>query len=557
MHMGELLFVNGRIFAGLGAPECEEVAIRDGLVTSLGASDDLRERVAQSTPVIDLGGRRVVPGLIDSHIHAIRAGATWRERVDWSGVSDLATALGLVRAAAADRPGQWVAVVGGWHPGQFAERRAPTPAELTDAAPTTPVYVQLLYEAALLNAEGLKAAGIERGTPDPPNSVFARDRAGAPTGHAHGRGAFAHVLALMAEPDLEERVAGTRDFLGRLSSLGLTGVVDPGGGAVDATAYRAVYELWRREPLPVRVRLYMSNSSTPRGQELAQTRDFVRYLHPGFGDEYLRFVGMGEKLVNAFGDGEGLSAVTVRDEDRNALREVSLLLLENGWPAHIHAIRRETVSAVLDVWEQVSETIPLDGARFSLAHADAISDRDLERVRRLGVGIAVQDRLVFRSADSTAAWGEEIGAAAPPLRTMLDLGIPLGGGTDATAVTSYNPWLSLWWMVTGKSVDGSPPRSAHQRLTRAEALHVYTAGSAWFSFDEGKRGSLAPGMLADLAVLSDDYFAVPDDAIPAIESELTLVGGLVVHRGESFTGTFPDAAAAAPGACIRSHITST
>ena len=140
---------------------------------------------------------------------------------------------------------------------------------------------------------------------------------------------------------------------------------------------------------------------------------------------------------------------------------------------------------------------------------------------------------------------------------MLDLGIPIGGGTDATAVTSYNPWLSLWWMVTGKSVDGAPPRSAQQRLSRAEALHAYTAGSAWFSFDEGKRGSLAPGMLADLAVLSEDYFAVSDDAIPAIESELTLVGGRVVHRGGSFTSTFPDAAAAAPGVCIRSHITPT
>lgn len=554
MLMGELLFVNGRIFTGLGAPECDALAIRDGLVTAVGRSIDLREHITPAGHVFDLGGRRVVPGLIDSHIHAVRAGATWRQRVDWSGVRSLPAALDLVRDAAATRQGEWVAVVGGWHPGQFEERRAPTPAELTAAAPDNPVYVQLLYESALLNDAGLAAAGIDRDAANPPNSVFVRDHTGAPTGHANGRGAFSHVLGLMPEPELEERVAGTRDFLTRLASLGLTGVVDPGGGAVDATAYRAVYELWRREPLPVRVRLYMSNSSTPRGQELAQAREFVRYLHPGFGDEYLRFVGMGEKLVNAFGDGEGMRAVTVRDEDRNALREISLLLLENGWPAHIHAIRRETVSAVLDVWERVSETTPLDGARFSLAHADAISDRDLDRVKRLGVGVAVQDRLVFRSADSTAAWGPEIGSGAPPLRTMLDMGIPLGGGTDATAVTSYNPWLSLWWMVTGKSVDGAPPRKTEQRLTRAEALHLYTAGSAWFSFDEGKRGALAPGMLADLAVLSDDYFRLADDAIPAIESELTLVGGRVVHRAASFVGAFPDdaAAVAAPQCAVDS-----
>ena len=218
--MGELLFVNGRIFTGLGAPECDALAIRDGLVTAVGRSKDLREHITPSSQVVDLGERRVVPGLIDSHIHAIRAGATWRQRVDWSAVTSLPAALDLVRDAAATRQGQWVAVVGGWHPGQFDERRAPTPAELTAAAPHNPVYVQLLYESALLNDAGLAAAGIDRDTADPPNSVFARDHTGAPTGHATGRGAFSHVLGLIPEPDLEERVAGTRAFLTRLSSLG-------------------------------------------------------------------------------------------------------------------------------------------------------------------------------------------------------------------------------------------------------------------------------------------------------------------------------------------------
>jgi predicted amidohydrolase YtcJ len=536
----DLVLVNGKITCGAGRPQCETVAVRNGRVQAVGSAAEVQPLVGSATTVVDLGGRRVVPGLIDSHIHVVRAGATWTERLDWAGLTSVSDALATVRDAAARlRASEWITVVGGWHPGRFDERRSPTPDELTEAAPDHPVYVQLLYEEATLNAAALRASGVVAGSPDPPGTSFERDHVGAPTGWARGRGAFAHCLGLIGEPPFEDQVAGTEAFMRRLSALGLTGVIDPGGGSVGPGSYRALFELWRRTPLPVRTRLYVSNSSTASGQELAQTQAYVRHLHPGFGDEYLRFVGLGEKLVNGYGDGEGLDPIEFSERSRTALRDVTLHLLEHGWPAHMHAIRDTTIGAVLDVWEEVDATIPLAGRRFSLAHADAVSERDLQRIKRLGIGIAVQDRLVFRAADSAKAWGEEVMRGAPPLRRMLDLGIPVGAGTDATAVTSYNPWLSIWWLVTGRSVDGAPPRRAEHRLDRLEALNLYTAGSAWFSFDEDRRGTLEPGKLADLAVLSDDYLAVDDDQIPHLTSVLTLVGGEPVHHAGEFATALP------------------
>lgn len=535
----DVVLVDGLIVRDQHAPDCAALAIRNGRVAVVGDRDEVMASSGPSTTVIDLDGRRVVPGLIDSHLHLVRAGATWNERPDWTGLPSLGDALATVTAAAAGRPaGSWIAVVGGWHPGQFVEQRGPTPDELTAAAPEHPVYVQLLYEEATLNAAGVEASKIIAGSPDPPKSSFERDATGRPTGRARGRGAFAHCLQLIGEPSFEAQVEGTDAFMRRLNAVGITGVIDPGGGSVGPGSYKALFELWRRGPLRVRTRLYLSNSSTEAGQEIEQTREYLRYVHAGFGDDSLRFVGMGEKLINGYGDGEGLEPLEVTAESRAALLEVTHLLLEHGWPAHLHAIRDATISAVLDVWEEVDAVVPLAGRRFSLAHADAVSERDLHRIKKLGLGIAVQDRLVFRSADSARAWGAEVAAGAPPLRRMLELGIPVGAGTDATAVTSYNPWLSIWWMVTGKSLDGAPPRRAEHRLSRLEALHAYTAGSAWFSFDDAERGTLEPGRLADLAVLSDDYLAVDDDEIPNLRSVLTLVGGRPVHHDPAFDSSF-------------------
>jgi predicted amidohydrolase YtcJ len=279
------------------------------------------------------------------------------------------------------------------------------------------------------------------------------------------------------------------------------------------------------------VRLYLV--PWERGSEVEQVRYWVENVEPGEGDDWLRYVGLGEIFTFGCHDLEGLESFPVRDGARRDLREITSLLARSGWPGHIHAILDSTIEAVLDVWTEVAEDVG-GLPRFSLAHAEFIGERSLGRAKDLGIGIAVQNRLMFRAAESVTAWGGAAVSAAPPLRDILDLEIPLGAGTDGTVASAINPWHSIGWLVGGRSVDGASPRAERHRLTRQEALSAYTSGSAWFSLEEGKRGTLRPGVLADLAVLTDDLFTVDEDEIPDIRALLTLVGGRIVHADGPF-----------------------
>lgn len=527
-----ILLRNARISSGrIGDADRSAVAIRDGRILAVGSDTDLAGLVAPSTTVVDLGGRRVVPGLIDSHIHMVRGGLVWEQQVDWAGVRSLEAGLALIAAEVGRRAaGSWICVVGGWGPGQFREGRGPTREELDAVAPDHAVYVQYLYESALLNGTALAVAGVTADSGDPERGSFERAPDGTPTGLARGVGAFQRCLGLAGRPDFETQVAWTAALMRRLNRLGVTGVVDPGGMGMSPEAYRPLHELWRRRGMTVRTRLYLMPSAA--GDELAQVTETVRQLHPGFGDDWLRLVGMGEILSYGFMDLEGVRPFEVTQEGRDLLLELLVMLIRTGWSLHLHAVMTATITAMLDVIEQAAAIAPIGDVRVSLAHAEPITDADLDRVRALGMGIGIQDRMVFRAKDSADLWGEDVVRRSPPLRGILDRGIPLGGGTDATVVSPYDPWRSLWWLITGRTLDGGPERSPEHRLTRAEALAAYTSGSAWFSHDEQQRGTLTPGLLADLAVLSDDLMTVPEDGIAEIRSLLTMVDGAAVHLDE-------------------------
>ncbi len=530
-----LLLHNLRVHGDPGQPAGEAVAIRNGRILAVGPASDVRPLLGGGAREIDAGGRRVVPGLIDSHAHVVRAGLTWERAIRWDGVSSLEEALSLIRARSARLgAGEWIPVIGGWHQGQFREGRGPTRTELDDASPRNPCYVQLLYDEAVLNSTALAACGFHAGCADPPGGELERDADGAPTGVVRGLGAFRHCLDAMGRPELGELVSSTRSMLGDLAAYGLTGAVDPGGVGVTPETYGPLYELWRRRELPLRVRLYLGAGQ--RGNERREIEDWMRFMPRGFGDDRLRITGIGEIVVFGCWDGDGIHPFAIDPDSLAQFTELSALAAEGGWPMHVHAIRDTSIDAILGAWEQVASRRAIAPLRFSLAHAEAISERNLLRARELGVGLALQDRMVYKAADSASAWSPEAVAAAPPLRRMLELGFPLGAGTDATVVSSINPWRSLWWLVTGKTLDGGPRRAEEHRLTRAQALHLYTRGSAWFSFEEEVRGGLAPGMLADLVVLSQDYFGVEEDEIPSIRSELTLLGGEVVFASSSFSG---------------------
>jgi predicted amidohydrolase YtcJ len=533
----DTVYVNGRVWPGARpggagyAPECQALAVGRGRVLALGTDREVTDLAGPHTEVVDLRGRRVVPGLIDGHMHAVRAGATWSDELHLTGTTTLAGALAAVRDRACEAPpGRWIRAVGGWHPTQFAENRPPTSAELDAAAPGRPVYLQALYDFAVLSGEAMRVLGLD-GWSDPPGGSVERDPVtGRATGVVRGLGAFNRCLATMGVPDPEEQRSSSRAMLGDLNRAGLTGVVDPGGFGMAPERYDPLFDLWRAGELTVRFRLYLS--ATDPGHEAGQLEGWLRHARAGFGDGMLRVTGVGEIVHFGCHDFEGLEPFELSDASYDELLAITRRVAEQGWPLHIHAVLDSTIDRILTAWETVHRQNPLTGLRFSLAHADTISPRNVDRLAALGAGVVVDDHQVFKAAASARSWGTDVMECAPPLADLADAGVPVGAGTDATRASSYNPWLALWWLHEGASLDGTARRAGRHRLSRAAALDLYTRGSAWFSFEEGDRGHLSPGARADLAVLSEDYFTVPAAAIPGISAHLTVVGGRTVHAAD-------------------------
>lgn len=525
------VYLNGRVWPGAGTVGSEPtaVAVARGRVAGLGDDASIRERVGPGTRVIDLQGRRVVPGLVDGHMHAVRAGATWTSELHWTGVPDVSTALASIRTAAKQAgPGRWIRAVGGWHPCQFAEAREPTRAELDDAGGENPVYVQALYEVAVLNSAAIRATGLDRLTGDIAGGRIERDPAtGEPTGRVHGMGAFTFCLNAIEQPGSVEQVRSTAAMFADLHARGLTGIVDVGGFGMAPERYDALFDLSRRSALTMRMRLFLS--AVDPGKEYEQLDAWLRHASPHFGNDMVKFAGIGEVVHYGCHDFEGLEDFGISDESAQQLQRISRRTAERGWPMNIHAVLDTSVDRILDCWEAVNEQIPLQSLRFSLSHADRISARNMRRLRALGGGVVLDDHHVFKAAASEAVWGREAMTQAQPLQDMLAIGMPVAAGTDATRASSYDPWLSLWWLVSGMSRDGVRRRRPENLASRAQAMQFYTTGSAWLSFEESDRGHLRPGAHADLVVLSDDYFTVAQERIPEITAELTVVGGDIVH----------------------------
>jgi predicted amidohydrolase YtcJ len=520
------------------------VAIKDGRFLAVGADQDVLASRHDRTQMIDVGGRTVIPGLNDSHMHPIRGGLNYNLELRWDGVPSVADALRLLREQAQRTPPpQWVRVVGGWTEFQFAERRMPTLDEINAVAPDTPVFVLHLYDRAFLNKAAVRAVGYTKETPDPPGGEIQRDRAGHPTGLLIARPNAAILYATLAKgPKLSraDQRNSTRQFMRELNRFGITSVIDAGGGFQNYPEdYEVIQELDQQGQLTVRV-AYNLFTQKPT-QEL---EDFTRWsamVQPGQGDAYYRMNGAGEMLVFSAADFEDF--LEPRPDLSNSLEaeltRVVRLLAKQRWPFRIHATYDESITRILNVYEAVNREVPFEGLHWFIDHAETISTRNLERVKHLGGGIAVQDRMAFQGEYFIGRYGPQMAAHAPPIRTMLAMGIPVGAGTDATRVSSYNPWLSLYWLVTGKTIGGTALSPEHNRLDRMEALRLYTVGSSWFSSEDGQKGAIVPGQWADLAVLSADYFAIADEQIKRLESLLTIVGGRVVYGAGAFAHFAP------------------
>jgi predicted amidohydrolase YtcJ len=520
----DTVLVNGRIATlDSKATVAEALAIRGERIVAVGNFAKMKSLIARSTRVVDLHGRTVIPGLIDSHMHAIRAALSFSTEVNWIGTKSIAEALARLSAAAKTRkPGDWLIVAGGWTPEQFAEKRPPTQSELAEAGGDHPVYIQLFYRWAMLTPKALEALGIKEDKDVPPAGKVDRDASGNLTGGISGNTpTITGLFARLPKPTFDEQVEGTKTFFKELNRLGLTGVIDPGGFGMAPPDYQALFKIWRDGDLSLRVTYTIFAQG--RGRELEDYKNLTQLLPMGFGDSMLRFNGIGENV--AWG-------VYNNDDPPEWAREQFERICQ--WAAsqrlslNIHWHNDSSVGIVLDIFERVNREHPIRDLRWTLVHLEDASEATLKRMKNLGVGWALQDAGYFEGEQQLKEKGAEAMKRIPRINSALYIGVHVGAGTDAHRVMSYNPWVALRWMLDGKTVGGQSWRGTEETPTRVNALRMYTQGSAWFAFAEKERGSLEVGKLADLAVLSKDYFKVPVEEIGEIEAVMTVVGGKVM-----------------------------
>jgi predicted amidohydrolase YtcJ len=542
LHYPDLILHNGR-FTTLDRanPTASAAAVRGGRFTAVGDARAILPQAGPHTKIIDLQGRPVLPGLIDNHLHLIRGGLNYNMELRWDGVRSLADAMAMLRAQVAITPApQWVRVVGGFTEHQFIEKRLPTLEELNAAAPDTPVFILHLYDRALLNGAALRAVGYTKDTPEPPGGQILRDAAGNPNGLLLAKPNASILYATLAKgPKLppEYQKNSTRHFMRELNRLGVTGAIDAGGGFQNyPDDYQIIEELAREGALTVRLAY---NLFTQKPKE--EKEDFLKWTAGSRyqqGDDYFRHNGAGEMLVFSAADFEDFRQprpdLPANMEDD--LEGVVRILAQNRWPWRMHATYDETISRALDVFEKVNQDIPLQGLHWFFDHAETISPQSVDRIAALGGGVAVQHRMAYQGEYFVERYGAAAAEATPPVAHMLRAGVNVSAGTDATRVASYNPWVSLSWLVTGQTVGGLRITPRHNCLDRDTALRMWTENVTWFSNEVGNKGRIAVGMLADLLVPDRDFFTCPESAIADTTSLLTMVGGKVVYAAGPFAG---------------------
>jgi len=520
-------------------PTASAVAIKDGVFTAVGRDEDVMPQAGPSTRLIDLKGRRVLPGLIDNHLHIIRGGLSYNMELRWEGVRSLADAMGMLkRQVAITPPPQWVRVVGGFTAHQFVEKRLPTIEELNAVAPDTPVFLLHLYDRAVLNAAALRVVGYTKDTPNPPAAEIVRDASGNPTGMLIAEpNAWILYATLDKGPKLpfEYQLNSTRHFMRELNRLGVTGAIDAGGGFLFYPEdFQVIEKLNNMGQLTLRLayNLFTQKPKAEKEDFLNWTKS-VKYKQ---GDDYFRHNGAGETLVWSAADFEDFRQPRpdMAPEMEGELEEVVRILASNRWPWRLHSTYDETISRALDVFERVNQDIPLSDLNWFFDHAETISDESIERIAALGGGIAVQHRMAYQGEYFIERYGRGAAEETPPIRRMMAAGLKVSGGTDATRVASYNPWVSLAWLVTGKTVAGLRLYPARNCLDRETALRMWTENVTWFSNEEGKKGRIQVGQFADLIVPDRDYFSCTEDEIADTTSDLTMLGGKIVYGAGDF-----------------------
>jgi len=512
----------------------QALAIGHGEVLASGTTAAMKRLASENAKLIDLGGRTVIPGLTDGHIHGIRAALTFGTEVNWIGVSTLKEALERIRQAGkTQKPGSWIVVAGGWTEEQFEEKRRPTAIEVTEAAPDHPVYIQHLYDWLLLTPKAMEALNIREDSDVTPGGKLERDGDNRPTGVVTGNGnTLGKIFDKLPKPTLDQQVDGSRKFFREMNSLGITGIVDGGGVSMYPANYQAVFKLWHDKQLTLRVAYHLC--APKPGSELSDLQNLTQLLPQGFGDTMLHFNGPGEILIWAdWTDGD------ITPDGKAKLAELLRWAASKDYTIQLHWNPDRTVHDLLDVVEDIARDYPVRDLRWTVLHLYNASEDNLKRMKSLGLIWGVQDGLYFGGERLAREVGSEPARRLPPIVTAMRLGLTVAGGTDAHRVSSYNPFVALQWYLDGTTIGGVQTRGEAEAPSRRQALEMYTRNSAFMANDDDRRGTLEPGKFADLAVLSSDYLTAPVKEIGKIRSVLTMLGGNVVYADQPFANLAP------------------
>ncbi len=507
----------------------QAVAVRGGRIIAVGRNDDIRKLAGAQTREIDARGRTVIPGLIDNHAHFIRVAEKWHYEMRLDGVTSRKQVLRMVEERArAAKPGEWIVAFGGWSEEQFTDEPRGFPlAELDQLAPHNPVVLQAVYNHSYLNTAALRAAKIDDATPDPRNGRIEKDGTGKPTGVVRGGGGVAFVAEKVPLAEKEEWLDNVRRVAAYLNAMGMTAWMDAGGRGMGAGHYEPYQLLADRGELNIRV-FWTTIRQPTTTEQVDKVVAEIQNLKAFQGTDYFDHVGYGESLI---GQGDPLLGVktNVTPENLALGRRIISAIAERGLYFNLHATLFDTINIYLTEYEALNKVRPIKGLRWSFSHLDQITPAQIERMRQLGMNAQVHSRPLIQGILMHRIHGDKA-YDMPPFRRVQDSGILWGLGSDATAVTTSNPFYTLWFAVTGKMIGGHLVN--RQTITREEALIAHTRSNAFILFQDGNLGSLQPGKYADLLMLDRDYLTVPEDAIKDLKPVMTMVGGRVVYEAK-------------------------
>ena len=526
----------------------EAIAVQNGKIIKVGKSSSILKLKTKNTKLVDAKGKTIVPGIFDSHMHIIRGGRFYNTELRWDGVRSLKRALTMLKEQAQRTPeGQWVRVVGGWNAYQFEEKRLPTLAEINEATGNVPTFILHLYGHAYLNKAGLTALNINAETPSPKGGLVQKDEMGNPTGLLVAEpNAYLLYATLAKLPELtdEQKTNSTQLFMSEMNRLGVTSIMDAGGGFQNYPDDYGITDLLAKEDkLTIRLPFYLFAQKP--GSELIDYTKWISEVEIGEHDDHKKsdkleyyVQGGGENLVASAGDFENFDKPRpdLSPEMEGQLKAVIGTLVKNRWPFRLHATYNESITRFLNVIEEVNGETPLNGLLWFFDHAETISEENLVRIKALGGSIAIQHRMAYQAESFIKRYGKKAAENTPPVKKMLDLGITVGMGSNGTRVSSFNPWIGLYWLTTGKSIGETKHQADKNVLDRTTALKLFTQGSAKLVRLDADRGMIKENYLADFIVLSDDYFSVADRKIQDITANLTVVDGKIVYADEVFQG---------------------